>query len=428
MPRPDDELRTLRARAAAPAPPPADPAGPGGAQLFRVLAASKPTAVPRVYPCEPIAPTATYAVNAAASARALSSAAPVPVVVVGPRVPAAGDWLVARAIQGRWVAATPSRATTPTGTYGFRHRVGFCQAGAFDITPLPIAGCTVSLLNNATGAYEYSGFVTDSTGLTPTVCFGASTSYTLTVVEPSYAAGKVRIGPNGNSQSLTFTISTSGASACASPAVTNVPMVETRTTSGNPATQLYLECCYCPTPTPWDLSRQLLFTCGPLSCTLTWSYYTFNGGGGLWSATGTGTVSMTAMGAGTDTSLATRDVPVSVGYYCSGAANGVNVAIDFSVGAYVNPTETFSASCFPGSTTSAQGYPTLGANLIASASGVQNVYGNTAGTCPTTFGCADGGPPSVSGTMILKNLASQPWVRASATPWGVESPFALSQI
>lgn len=83
-----------------------------------------PTTVPKVFLTHPASLDAPEAANSAYTA-AVDASTTLPVVVLGPGVPKAGDLLVATAVGGRWVAGmkgTTGPASTPCGPCALPHK------------------------------------------------------------------------------------------------------------------------------------------------------------------------------------------------------------------------------------------------------------------------------------------------------------------
>ncbi len=114
--RSSDELRRLRARQRPAVPPALPDGGRTGVYLGQVYnGGAIPTAVPRVFLTRPVRVGGSESENSPTSST-IDGSASVPVVVLGPGVPVAGDHLVAWLAGNRWVADVDGVAATPPTT------------------------------------------------------------------------------------------------------------------------------------------------------------------------------------------------------------------------------------------------------------------------------------------------------------------------
>jgi hypothetical protein len=123
-----------------------------------------PTAVPRVFLTRPVDLACNEAEGAVPAAPADPSAS-IPVLVLGPKVPAAGESLVARKVQGLWVSQVTG---TSTGGCNTRFCVQFLEMDGTPIVGAPVAN------GGATGTTDSNGKFCIAVGHAGPVTFTAT--------------------------------------------------------------------------------------------------------------------------------------------------------------------------------------------------------------------------------------------------------------
>lgn len=312
---PDDESRTLRARldrllAAADR---LDRDRPGGVPRYlgRVYSGGAlPTAVPRVYLTRPLALAATESEGSAVTLTPDTTRS-VPVLVLGPGVPAAGDDLIARQTQGRWVAGFGGTAQCGTITFTVR--------GCVDATfPTPtnrlLPGATVTVYDGNNNTFPVLGTgTTNGSGVYVQPIYAAKTYYR----EVSHVG---------------FTTSTgTTAAACSGASNTNVGLTLAATAG---------YCCNTACPAPFPSTLYLtdeLFGTIPLTCTAP----------DIWIGCALATGVPNAYDASC-TTLATRDVPVRFQF----SGNTLRVSIPICIAGGLSYARTGTCPTITGTTSS----------------------------------------------------------------------------
>jgi hypothetical protein len=106
--RRQDEVRRLMESAGA------APSSPGAVYVGEICnGGAIPTAVPRVYMTKPVRTVATE--DEGQTPTFTVGGCEIPVLILGPRIPVAGEKIVCRAIQGLWVGL-PSKTSAPAET------------------------------------------------------------------------------------------------------------------------------------------------------------------------------------------------------------------------------------------------------------------------------------------------------------------------
>lgn len=205
---PADEFRALRNRLGplADAIDRADRDRPQGVPRYagRVFSGGAiPTSIPKVFVTHPLAFTATESEGSTPTLTPDTSRS-VPVLVLGPGVPVAGDDLIARQVQGRWVAGMSASAPpVQCGTITYTIRGCFGNL---------LSGATVTVYdgNNNTFPVLTTG-TTNSSGVYVAAIFAAKTYY----YEVSH--------PRFVTQNATVAAACSGSSNTAAPLTLTTP-------------------------------------------------------------------------------------------------------------------------------------------------------------------------------------------------------------